>query len=179
MFVVEDTDDQLVTYLPAGAELGFVDGDWPTLDGRHPWYGRTHWQGHGCLMVQRPGDPYAVWHFWTGRDRVFACWYLNLQADFVRTEIGYDTQDFELDFVVNPDGSYVVKDLEVLDARVLEGRFTEDLVAWIRDLGDELRADLDSRRHWWDPAWARWTPPAAWRDVGLPDGWSSAPCPAT
>lgn len=55
-------------------------------------------------MVQRPGDPHAVWHFWTGPDREFTCWYINLQADFVRAAIGYDTQDFELDLVVFPDG---------------------------------------------------------------------------
>lgn len=113
VFVVEDTDEHLVTYIPEGAEMGFVDGEWPTPDGKHPWHRRTHWQGHGCLMVQRPGDPYAVWHFWDGPDRDFTCWYINLQADHRRTEIGYDTQDFELDFVVFPGGDWLV---------VLEGR---------------------------------------------------------
>ena len=174
VFVVEDTPDQLVTYLPERAEIGFAEGDWPTPDGMHPWHGKTHWEGHGCLMVQRPGDPHAVWHFWTGPDRDFAGWYINLQADFVRTAIGYDTQDLELDLVVSPDGSYVVKDLEVLDDRVAEGRFTSDLVTWIRELGAQLRGDLDARRHWWDPAWARWTPPAHWRDARLPPGWTSS-----
>ena len=179
MYVVEDVSDQLVTFIPAGAEIGFVEGEWPTPDGRHPWHGKTHWEGHGCLMVQRPGDPYAIWHFWTGPDRDFACWYINLQADFVRTAIGYDTQDFELDFVVSPDGSHAIKDLEVLDDRVAEGRFTGDLVAWIRDLGAQLSEELEAGRHWWDPSWAQWAPPVDWQDVGLPAGWSSTPCPLT
>jgi hypothetical protein len=172
--VVEDTAEQLVTYLPPGAELGFVDGEWPTADGRHPWSGRSRWTGHGCLMVQRPGDAHAVWHFWTGPDRDFACWYINLQADFVRTELGYDTQDYELDLVVSPDGTYEVKDLEVLDDRVVEGRFTADLVAWIRELGSELCRELDQGRRWWDPVWSGWTPPEGWVDARLPEGWATA-----
>ena len=174
VFVVEDTAEHLVTYLPEGAEVGFADGDWPTPDGTHPWHPKTQWEGHGCLMVQRPGDPHAVWHFWSGPDRAFSCWYINLQADFVRTAVGYDTQDFELDIVVFPDGSYVVKDLDLLDARITEGRFTHGLVDWIRDVGAELTAELDAGRPWWDQDWAHWTPPESWKDARLPPDWWSA-----
>lgn len=179
VYVVEDTDDGLVTYIPAGAQLGFVDGEWPTRDGRHPWYRKVTWQGHGCLMVQRPGDPYAVWHFWSGPNRDFACWYINLQAAFVRTEIGYDTQDFELDFIVSPDGSYVVKDAEVLDDRVSEGRFTFELVEWVRELGAQVVEELDAGRQWWDGSWSGWTPPPEWRNLRLPEGWAEAACPSS
>ena len=178
VYVVEDSAERLVTYVATGAEIGLVDGDWPTPDGRHPWHAKARWEGHGCLMVQRPGDPHAIWHFWTGPARDFACWYVNLQTDFVRTAIGYDTQDLELDLVVAPDGSYVVKDEEVLDDRVAEGRFTAELVDWIRALGAELRAELDAGRQWWDPSWVVWTPPDDWRDARLPPGWESVPCPA-
>jgi len=178
VYVVEDTDEQLVTYLPEAAEIGFVDGDWPTPDGRHPWYGKERWEGHGCLMVQRPGDHHAVWHFWTGDDRSFSCWYINLQADFRRTHFGYDTQDFELDFIVSPDGSYVVKDEEVLDDRVSEGRFTPLLIDWVRDLGAQVVEELDAGRHWWDASWSGWEPPPEWRDLRLPGGWAEEPCPS-
>lgn len=174
VFVVEDSPDRLVSYIAEGAEIGFVDGDWPTPSGLHPWHGRERWSGHGCLMVQRIGDPYAVWHFWTGPERAFTCWYLNLQADVARTSIGYDTQDFELDFVVFPDGSWLVKDLEVLDDRVAEGRFTAELVDWIRGLGDEISADLDAGHHWWDMSWRDWEPPTSWVNPQLPKGWAAA-----
>jgi Protein of unknown function (DUF402) len=173
--VVEDTAEHLVTYTATGAELGFVDHAWPTASGRHPWHGRGHWHGNGTLMVQRPGDHHAVWHFWTGEERTFACWYVNLQAAAARTAIGYDTQDFELDLVVFPDGTWVVKDLELMEARVAEGRFTGELVRWVLDLGEALVADLASGHRWWDPAWAEWEPPAAWRDTRLPVGWSDHP----
>lgn len=174
VYVVEDSAEQLVTYVPEGAEIGFGVGAWPTPDGRHPWHGRSHWEGHGCLMVQRPGDHHAVWHFWDGPDREFSCWYVNLQSAFVRTAAGVDTQDLELDYVVFPDGTWIVKDLEVLDDRVAEGRFTADLVSWIRALGATLSTELEAGRHWWDPAWATWEPPVSWRGTRLPDGWEHA-----
>jgi hypothetical protein len=122
-------------------------------------------------MVQRPGDHHAVWHFWTGPDREFSCWYINLQTAFVRTPSGYDTQDLELDIVVGPDGTWALKDLEVLDDRVAEGRFSADLVSWIRALGDELTAELDAGRRWWDPKWASWEPDERWVDPVLPPSW--------
>jgi hypothetical protein len=173
VFVVEDSDEALVTYLATGAEFGFPTGDWPTPDGRHPWHERTAWGGHGTLMVQRPGEHHAVWHLWSGPERELLCWYINLQTSFVRTETGYDTQDLELDIVVSPDGSWTLKDLDVLDDRVAEGRFTAELVRWIVALGDELTAELSASRRWWDERWADWEPPGTWVDPELPAGWEA------
>ena len=156
--VVEDSDDALVVFVESGAPFTFPDGDWPTPNGDHPWHGRTAWQGHGCLMVQRPGDHHAVWHFWTGPDRDFSCWYVNLQTAFRRVGDALETQDLELDLVVAPDGSWEMKDWDALDDRITEGRFTADLVVEIRRLGVRLGRELDAGRQWWDEAWRHWTP---------------------
>ena len=168
VFVVDDSAAQLVSYMAPGARFRFPEGPWPTPDGRHPWSGRQAWSGHGCLMVQHPGEHYAVWHFWDGPDRDFVCWYLNLQTAFLRTVDGYSTQDLELDIVVFPDGSHVVKDDEVLDDRVAEGRYSPELVAWVRSFGTRLTDRLDATGPWWDRSWAGWTPPPHWVDPELP-----------
>lgn len=157
--VIEDTDEHLVTYIAPGAEFRFPVGVWPTPDGLHPWQGRTAWEGNGCLMVQRPGEHHAVWHFWDGADRAFACWYINLQTAFRRTASGYETQDLELDLVVLPDGSWSLKDDDVLDDRVAEGRFTPELAEWTRGLAGELIDRLEADHWWWDRSWAEWSPP--------------------
>lgn len=163
VFVVDDRPEQLVTYIAPGAPFVFPEGAWPTPDGRHPWHGRPAWEGNGCLMVQRPGDHYAVWHFWNGPDYDFACWYLNLQTAFVRNARGYATQDLELDLVVFPDGTHVVKDEEVLDDRVSEGRYSPQLVTWIRSYGQKLVDRLETEGPWWDTSWAQWRPDSALR----------------
>lgn len=171
--VVEDSAEALITFVPPRAELGFVDGPWPTPDGRHPWHGRSHWHGHGTLMVQRPDEHHAVWHFWTGPDREFACWYVNLQTAFVRTAIGYDTQDLELDIVVLPDGTWTFKDLDLLDDRVAQGRYSAELARWIVALGEQLGTELDAGNHWWDHRWSEWTPDEDWDGPSLTAGWDT------
>lgn len=173
VYVVEDSDDALITYIAPRAEIGFADGPWPTRDGRHPWSGRQQWQGHGSLMIQRPGEHHAVWHFWTGAERQFACWYINLQTAFVRTAIGYDTQDLELDIIVLPDGTWSYKDLDLLDERVAEGRYSRELVQWVTSLGDQLGSQLDAGAHWWDHRWADWTPHPGWEAPALIPGWQA------
>jgi hypothetical protein len=171
VFVVEDRPDLLVSYLPEGAPFGFPPGEWPTPDGRHPWHGRSRWQGHGTLMLQRPGEAHAVWHFWRGPERTFAGWYLNLQAPFRRTSIGYDTQDLELDIWIEPDGRWTYKDLELMPDRVAEGRWSAEEVAEIVRSGEQLGARLDAGERWWNERWVDWRPDPAWRVPDLPDGW--------
>ena len=107
VMIVADSPDYLISYIPEGAPLAFPEGDWPTPAGVHPWSDRQRWQGHGCLMIQQPGEAYAIRHFWDGPSRDFVCWYINLQERFRRTAIGYDTQDLELDFIVHRDGRYL------------------------------------------------------------------------
>lgn len=170
--VVQDTPEALVVYVEPAAAFTFPEGEWPTTDGFHPWHGNTGWHGHGCLMVQRPGEHHAVWHFWEGEQREFACWYINLQTAFRRTMDGFDTQDLELDLVVSPDRSWVMKDWEMLDQRVAEGRYTPELAAWIRALGTRLGRRLDAGDWWWDERWSAWTP------SDLPDDTSCMGCGA-
>ncbi len=159
--VVRDERELLATYLPAGAPLSF-----PPHPLVHPWRGsQTTWQGHGMLMLQRPGDAYAVFVFWHGPEREFRSWYLNLQEPFRRSATGYDTHDHELDLILHPDGRVEWKDDELLDVRVEEGRFTQDQAREIRAEAVRLEAELATRGHWWDAWWALWEPDRAWDSV--------------
>ena len=167
--VVADEPGLLATYLPGGAEFAFTEGH--DL-GPHPWAGRPAWQGHGVLMLQRPGESYAVWHFWEGESRLFAGWYVNLQEPFRRTAAGFDTQDLELDVWVPAGGGWSFKDDELLGRRVQEGRFTEVEAAEIRALGDEIGGMLDAGNAWWGETWSRWQPDRSWAVAAPPPGWA-------
>ena len=169
--VVVDTPELLVTYIPTGAPFGYVAGPWLTETGLHPWQPNPAWRGHGPLIVQRPGDPYAVWHFWSGDQREFSCWYVNLQAPLRRTAIGYDTQDHELDIVVFPDGHWLFKDDEKMEQRIREGRYSDDEVVEIRALGGRITTLLDAGEAWWNPEFTSWAPDPSWGVPALPPGW--------
>lgn len=172
VIVVEDSDELLALFVTGGSELAFPEGDWP--GGVHPWSGRERWTGHGVLQLQRPGEAHAVWVFWQGPNRELAAWYVNLQAPFRRTSVGVDTQDHELDIVIEPDGSWSWKDEEHVDGWIKKGRWTVEEVAAIRAEGDRIAVELDAGRRWWSDAWASWRPDPSWPVPALPRDWALA-----
>ena len=172
--IIEDSPEHLISYIPEGSPFGFPDGSWPTPDGKHPWSGRSSWEGHGCLMIQEPKKEFAVWHFWRGAEREFLCWYINIQEPFRRTSIGYDTQDLELDVIVYPNGEWELKDDELLEQRVSEGRWSNERVVEIRAIGADIVARLKKGERWWPTKWCNWKPDPSWVVPStLPKGWSS------
>lgn len=172
-YVVEDTDDLLAVYLAEGSTLAFPE--WPFEQWQHPWRTAGHhaWRGHGKLMLHRPGDAYSVDLFWTGADRQFSGWYINLQDPIRRQERGFDTLDHELDYWLSASGSWSVKDDELFDQRVAEGRYSEQQATSIRATGSQVVDMLRTGSHWWDESWANWSPPSRWRALDLPDGWQT------
>jgi len=175
--VIEDRADLLVSYIPTGAPFGFPPGDWP--GGPHPWHGRGRWEGHGVLMLQRPGEPHAIWHFWDGPERQFAGWYVNFQEPFRRTVVGYDTFDLELDIWIPDGGPWEWKDLDALEDRVRDGRFTDAEVDHIRALVRSVASELDAGKRWWDERWREFVPEPGWEAPDLPAGWDKVAAQAT
>ncbi len=169
VIVVEDTPELLVTYIPEGAPFRFPPGKWPTRSGRHPWHGKESWRGHGTLMLQRPGEAYAIWVFWSGPRREFRGWYVNLQDPFRRTPIGYDTQDLELDIWIPREGGWRLKDDEDMEERIREGRYTPEQVAAIRVEAKRITEEFDAGNRWWSEEWATWAPDPAWPTPSFPE----------
>ncbi len=170
VIVVADLPDMLATYLPEGAPFAFAENH---PQGKHPWEGRRAWHGHGVLMLQRPGESYAVWHFWDGSDRSFAGWYMNIQEPFRRTAVGFDTQDLELDLWAPAGGGWELKDNDLLDVRVTEGRFTAARAGEIRAIGATIAGLLDADEGWWG-GWTSWEPDPGWAPATPPQGWIEA-----
>jgi Protein of unknown function (DUF402) len=166
--VVADEEDLLVLYMPEGSPFTFTHD---FFGAPHPWSGRDRWQGHGVLQLQRPDEMHAVWVFWDGPQRELAAWYVNVQEPFRRTASGIDTQDLELDIVVEPDGSWTMKDDEKLEDWIERGRWTAEEVVAIRAEGARVARELEAGRRWWSDDWAAWEPDPAWVVPELPEGW--------
>ena len=171
--VVQD-DDLLALYMPEGSPLEFEED---FFGAPHPWSGRDAWKGHGVLQLQQPGALHALWVFWDGPDRDLAAWYVNIQEPFRRTPIGFDTQDLELDIVIQPDGTWTLKDDERLEPWVERGRYTKAAVVEIRAEGARVIAELEAGRRWWSDDWAAWQPDPAWPVPVLPEGWETVAAP--
>jgi hypothetical protein len=123
------------------------------------------------LALQRPGEAHAIQVFWCGPERDFAGWYVNLQAPFTRTPIGFDTLDHDLDLWIPAGGAWQWKDTAKLEAGVRRGRYTPAEAAAIRAEGERVAAELDAGRRWWSDAWASWEPDPSWTPQALPETW--------
>jgi hypothetical protein len=171
--VVRDEAELLATYLPEHAPLGFATGGFP--GGRHPWEHRTHWEGHGTLMLRRPDDRYSVWVFWQGEERDFSCWYVNLEQPYRRSAIGIDSLDHELDLWSEDGVTWHRKDEEAVEECVAHGRFDEQEAERIWADADAFQAEYERNGPWWDLGWAEWEPPAGLTAPRLPEGWELVP----
>ena len=103
--VVRD-DDVLALYVPRGTAVM----TWRrSTDGQRELV-EQEWR-RDMLRLMFPGQAHSVWLFWEGDDRHFARYYVNMEEPFRRTAIGVDTNDHALDIVVEPDLTWVWKDL--------------------------------------------------------------------
>lgn len=166
--VVVDTESLLAIHMPERSPMAFAED---FFGAPHPWSARERWNGHGVLQLQRPGEMHAIWVFWHGPQREFRGWYVNLQEPFRRTSLGVDTQDLKLDILIAPDGSWQLKDDELLEPWIERGRWTEAEVAAIRAEGARIAAELEAGRRWWNDDWAEWTPDPAEQVPELPLDW--------
>jgi hypothetical protein len=150
--VVAD-DDVLATLQRDGSPLTFP----PHPGGPHPWSHQTHWLGTTVLKLRRPEEWYSVWKFFDA-DLAFQGWYVNFERPYVRRADGIDIDDLELDLVLHADGRREWKDVEALDDRLREGRFSADDLLHVLAAAPDVIDLLDRDDRWWSP-WDGWTPP--------------------
>lgn len=163
--VVEDAPQGLVFYVCDGTPYAFPAGGWPFGDA-HPWAGNGRFRGEGVLVLHAAGAAHTIWHFWGGRERRFAGWYVNMQEPLRRDLDAFLTQDHELDLWVEPDGTWRWKDERELEEWIPRGRFTREEVAAIRAEGERVLAE------WPFPTgFEGWTPDPAWGVPELPPRW--------
>jgi hypothetical protein len=164
--VVEDRPGLVAVYLAEGTPFAFPPGGLP----EHPWsrQGKTRWQGHGVLLLHRPGDGYSVWVFWRGPAREFAGWYVNFEEAWRRSSRGFDKLDLALDIWIPAGGAWVWKDREQFERLAQDGFFTAEQAAAVRADSERVAASLDRGERWWDESWAGWAPDPGWTVPELP-----------
>ena len=144
----------LAVVLDDGSPFTFDD-----VDPVHPWAANDAWRGPTVLQLRRPGEWYSVWKFFgpASDGSPFRFWYLNIERPVVRRGAGIDTDDLELDLVIDPDGTRHWKDVEHLTARLGEGRFDVAVLLQVLATAADLADVLDRDERWWSP-WDDWRP---------------------
>lgn len=141
--VVNDDGEVLVVRVDPGAPMTFPEHPF----GPHPWSRQKEWGDATVLQIHREGDWYAVWRIFDGvQDRG---WYVNFEAPLSRGDASFDTEDYGLDMVVQPDGSWIWKDVDDPDLQVEEGRTTPALRQELTRQAEAFAVSLDAGQRWW------------------------------
>ena len=175
--VVEDDPQQTLVYVSARSGYSQPDGigseDLQKNYSINEFKERT-WNRHSVLRIMYPDTPYSIWVMWDAITNAFERWYINIEMAFVRTEIGFDTMDYELDIVVSPDFSWEWKDEDRLGELVNKGVFTETQASEFYDYGFDALKRLESRVAPFNEQWKNWKPDPGWGPIQMPNnrsGW--------
>lgn len=170
--VIEDTHAGLVVFTHGDTRYkDRVRGDHglgtPAVE---PGYLDRSWGGRHTVRVLVPGEPFAVWWFFSSAFE-FLGWYGDLQTPFVRTPIGADARDHCLDVVALPDGRWAWKDETDFARRLETGVDSARHQALVRAAGHEVIRRMQERQPPFDRRWEDWRPPAGWGPRELPATW--------
>lgn len=160
--VVADDEVHAALYQPAGTTLVTRTGRRGGPQGRNMYPGgwdgghqESPWRGSGVLRVHRWDEPWSVWR-WRDDDGWRPGSYVNLERPWVRTPIGFDTQDWILDLVVDATGAPTWKDDDELDWCEQVGTVSAEHAARVRRSGDLATAAIRAGDFPFDTDWDRW-----------------------
>ena len=94
------------------------------------------------------GTDFTVIRSWNETDQQYEGWYVNLEDDWVRTEIGFDSRDLMLDVTCRDDLSeYALKDAYELAWAVDQGSIDASEAQRRHRIADDAGSRID-RRDW-------------------------------
>ncbi|MDN3478082.1 DUF402 domain-containing protein [Curtobacterium sp. APC 4022] len=180
--VLVDDDDLAVVASPVGSAVRRRAGVGSGPNGRlvlpEDWdgsYVEDRWTGAAVVRVHPTGSQWSVWRWHDGSDWL-PDWYVNLELPWIRTPIGFDSQDWTLDVVATtaPDGTWSVryKDEDELAFYASTGHWPASMRAVIEQAGEDATTVARERRFPFDADWSGWVPDPAWSAPGLPTDWS-------
>ncbi len=165
--VVEDSDEQFVSYLapgtlidyPIGVQHGetcfamWLSGEWDLL--------HKEFQAPGMLRIAPVGQPFEIFG-WSGEERGVTSWYVNFQQPLRRTPSGFDTMDETLDLIVSADcTTWSRRDEDELELAVAMGVYTRADARRLYEICATVEAALGQGLPPWDVArWGNWSPTA-------------------
>ena len=187
MTVVEDSDDLLTLYFPAGTvhrslppppregkAARAAAADALSRPRKHDYPSHT-WDRNHVLRLMFPKRPYSIWFTWEEHSWESKWYYVNFEAPFVRTPLGVDTQDRVLDIVVRPDHSCYLKDDDQLQSWADAGMVLTPSAEELREEARRVTRVIDD----WGPpfcdGWESWRPDPSWTRRALPEGWEEYP----
>lgn len=179
--VVEDSVARTILYTSVGTTIKVpfttegepIGRDIPFAErARMPFFlGDRTWHSANLLAIVDAGRASGIGLFWDAVDWRFIGYYANLQAPLTRTPLGFDSADYLLDIVIEPDLTWRWKDEDEFAIAQEIGIFTAEQAEGIRAEGKRVIADVEARRSPFDGSFERWRPDPSWTLPTIPADW--------
>jgi protein associated with RNAse G/E len=195
MIVVDDTEQSLALWLPAGTRRK-VPAPPPNATGRErdprglpteashrgvienlqrgEWTYTDHEWDVSNLWILRPGTWYAVWVSWLPSGEHLG-WYVNFQRPYRRTSLGIEAMDLMLDLVIEPDRSWHWKDHHEFEQLERLDLLDRDSIRQLRREAATVVASIEEGGSPFCDPWPQWTPEPDWPIPTLPSDWHIVP----
>ncbi len=184
--VVADTPRMSVLFQATGSickkrtgQRGGPQGRNLIANGRSSSHQDHIWSGPPTVRLHPWGTAYSIIRVWDfAHDRAEG-WYVNLEAAWQRTRLGFDSQDLVLDITVSPDlSSWAWKDEDELEWSVKTGKYSTEEAAYIREAGRQAIQAIETRAWPFNADWSQWRPDSNWAMSTLPPDWAdTTDCP--
>lgn len=183
--VVVDTPELVVTWLPLDTPVlnGVDDASADVDSGKghisaekiaaKSWeMGARRWHIEGTLRIKHPRSMWSLWVFWEPGMGSIKGWYINIDAPYTRSHVGFDTCDMFLDVIIKPDReSWWLKDEDEFEDAINAGIFDEKSAAEVRKAAESGLQTILSNRPPFDTVWADWRPDTSWLLPQIPADW--------
>ena len=130
------------------------------------------WHSTHVIRLYQEGDDFSIW---LARDEATSrvLWrYINLEAPWERTLLGFDSKDLWLDlYSESEDDDWHWKDEDELARLVERGEVDAAFAAEVRRSGEQAVARIGAGATLLDPSWVAWRPDPSWATPTLPEHW--------
>jgi hypothetical protein len=172
--VVQDSGDFVALFLDIGARYrrpGDADGN-PTRDYTHSSASiEATWTDHRALHLIRSGGSHSTVAMWDAAGR-FVCWYINFQQPSRRTPLGFDTLDFTLDLVIQPNRvDWHWKDEDEFEHGIQAGWYERSQLDNLKAYGLSIVEKAHAGEPPFADGWEQWRPDPGWTIPTLPAQW--------
>lgn len=180
--IVEHDASRTILFLQAGSPLKVraneagerIGRDLPLMEreGQIASLADDSWTDNHALMVHEPHRLGSVWLFWLAESRSFNNYYINLQAPLEPSPVGFDTADYLLDIVVQPDLSWSWKDEEEFEEALEQELISPVLLHAVRAEGRRFIREIEGRQWPFGQGLEGWRPEPEWDVPALPEDWA-------
>ena len=183
--VVLDSPELVVTWLPLDTPVlhgvtdptsGYYDNKGhlraKTMAAKSWTMSERNWHTAGTIRIKHPRSLWSLWVFWEPEMTEVRGWYINIDAPYQRTRLGFDTWDMFLDVMVQPDRkTWHYKDEDEFAKAIKTGIFTEFEAQEVRDAAANALQIVAENRKPFDNTWANWRPDILWDIPQIPKDW--------